>query len=289
MFFFLNIKLMTYFCTMLKMRSIYNYLLIIALLSACSGYEKVLKSDDVDLKYKRAFEFYNEGDYVKSATIFEQLAPLTRGSARSDSVQFYLAKSYYGQRDYLLAGHQFEAFANIFANSEFAEEAEFMVPYCHYMSSPRPSLDQSETVQAINKFRLFLIQFPDTERREEVNTLIQELQDKLVEKSFLSARLYFDMEEYKASIIALNNGLIEYPNTKYREDLMFMILKSNFLLAENSIVKKQKERYQATLDEYYSFISEFPEGEFSKEARRIYQQTLQVLHIEDPDKEEITD
>jgi outer membrane protein assembly factor BamD len=276
---------------MQKSKIIYNLLFITLLLGSCSGYEKVLKSDDPDLKYRRAFEFYNEGDFVKSATIFEQLLPLLRGTKRSDSVQFYLAKSYYGQRDFILAGYHFQNFATIYANSDMAEEAEFMVPYCHYKSSPRPSLDQTETVTAITKFQLFLIKFPNAERKEEVLSLIKELQEKLVEKSYLSAKLYFDMGEYKASIIALNNSLIDYPDTKYRQELMFMVLKSRYLLAENSVFTKQKERYQSALDEYYSFVTEFPEGKYAKEANKIYQETLEALDITEAETEtvDITD
>ncbi len=51
------------------------------------------------------------------------------------------------------------------------------------------------------------------------------MRDKLVEKSFISARLYYDLGYYKSAILALRNSLIEYPETRYREELMFLILK----------------------------------------------------------------
>jgi len=59
--------------------------------------------------------------------------------------------------------------------------------------------------------------------------------------------------------------------------LMFLILKSSYLLADGSIPSKQRERYQTTVDEYYSFIGEFPEGSHSKEAIRMYEASNKFL------------
>lgn len=255
------------------------YFVVFLVITSCSGYEKVLKSEDLDFKYKKAMEYYHEEDYARAASVFEQLASLMRGTAKSDSVNFYLAKSYFGQRDYILAGHHFKTFANVYANSKFAEEAEFMAAYCYYKSSPRPNLDQTDTYNAIEAFQLFIIKYPESPKVNECIELINELRDKLVQKSYLNAKLYFDMGEYKAAIIALNNSLNDYPDTQFREELMFLILKSNYLLAENSIESKKKERFQATLDEYYSFISEFPKSDYNKEANKIYESTLEILDI----------
>jgi outer membrane protein assembly factor BamD len=59
--------------------------------------------------------------------------------------------------------------------------------------------------------------------------------------------------------------------------LMFMILKSSYLLADNSVADKQRERYQAAVDEYYSFIGEFPDGPHTREAQRIYEDSSKYL------------
>jgi outer membrane protein assembly factor BamD len=58
---------------------------------------------------------------------------------------------------------------------------------------------------------------------------------------------------------------------------MFLILKSSYLLAENSVLSKKLERYQATVDEYYSFIGEFPEGQYSGQAKNIYKDSMESL------------
>ncbi len=256
------------------------FILAVLVLLNCGGYEKLLKSSDFNLKYEKAFYYYNKGDYTKALALFDQIAPSFRGTTRADSVYFYQAMVNFKLSDYILAGHYFKTFASTYGNSEFAEEATFYVAYCYYLSSPRPELDQTDTYNAIQALRLFLIKYPDSKRRDECAKMINEMRDKLVEKSYISAKLYFDLQDYKASIVALNNSLNDYPESKYREDILYLILRSNYMLASNSIAVKQKERYQATLDEYYSFISEFPDSKFRKDADKMYSDAAKALNID---------
>jgi outer membrane protein assembly factor BamD len=260
----------------MKFKILITILFPIVLVS-CKGYEKLLKSSDYQLKYDKAFEYYNSGDYVRSATLFEQIATVYRGTIKADTIQYYRAQAYYYQKDYTMAGHYFTELTKTFPKSPFAEESEFLSAYCFYKLSPRPELDQASTYSAINAFSLYIINHPRGTKVQEARSLILEMNEKLVNKSYISARLYYDLGDYKASIIALRNSLNEYPDTKYREELMFLILKSSYLLAKNSVDIKMKDRYQATVDEYYSFISEFSKGKYVKDAKGMYEASMIVL------------
>ena len=176
-----------------------------------------------------------------------------------------------------MAGSYFKSFIDQFPYGKHAEEANFMAAMCDYKISPRPELDQENTINAIEGFNIFITRFPASPKIEESKQHIKELEEKLVKKSYLSARLYYDMKDYKAAVVALNNSLKEYAETKYREEMMFLKLNSLFLYAENSYALKQKERYQATLDDYYSFMEEFPKSQYSKEVKRIFQNTNSYL------------
>ena len=256
---------------------------LILILAGCSGYDKILKSSDYKEKYNAALKYYYEKeDYVRAATIFDQIATVFRGTDQADTVYYLQAMSYFKQNDYILSGHYFRTFAKTYGGSPFAEKADFMGAYCYYLTSPRPELDQTSTIQAIQAFQLYLIKYPDSERREEVEAYINELRDKLVEKSYISAKLYFDLQDYKASIVALNNSLLKYPESKYREEIMFMLVKSSYMLADNSILSKKKERFQDAIDEYYSFAAEFPESKYIKEAKRYYNLSAKYLGDEVP-------
>ncbi len=268
-----------YFCAMFRKQVYYiiTILISVVFIFSCSRYEKLLKSDDYNLKYSKAFEYYNKGDYIRSATLFDQIAPIFRGTKKADSVFFFQAMSYYKQNDYVLSGHYFQMFHQTFGNSPFAEEAAFNEAYCYYLSSPRPQLDQQSTYQAIDAFRLFMVKYPKSSRLAECEKYITELREKLMEKSYLGAKLYFNLEDYKASITALNSSLADFPESKYREEIMYMIVKSRYLLAVNSIESKKPERFQETIDDYYSFIAEFPSSKFKKEVDKIYETSSKYL------------
>jgi outer membrane protein assembly factor BamD len=229
------------------------------------------------MKYDKAVEYYEEGEFARAGTLFDQVANIFRGTTKADTVKYYQAKSYYGQRDYMMAGYYFSELSQTYASSVYLEEADFMVGYCFYKRSPRAELDQETTYQTITYMQMFMAKYPTSDRVGEAQTIITEMSNKLVEKSFISAKLYYDLGYYKSAILALRNSLIEYPDTKFREELMFLILKSSYLLADNSIPSKQRERYQATIDEYYSFIGEFPEGSHTREAQRMYDASTRFL------------
>jgi outer membrane protein assembly factor BamD len=250
---------------------------VVILATGCGEYEKLLKSRDYQKKYDTAIAYYEDGDYVRAATLLDQVDNIFRGTTKADTVKYFQAKSYYGQKDYMMAGHYFNELSITYPSSNFIEEADFMTAYCFYMQSPRPELDQDNTYKTITAMQMFMVKYPTSERIEECQQIIVEMSDKLVEKSFISAKLYYDLGYYKSAILALRNSLIAYPDTKFREELMFLILKSSYLLADNSITSLQRERYQATVDEYYSFIGEFPDGPHSREARRIYETSNKYL------------
>ena len=155
-----------------------------------------------------------------------------------------------------------------------------MSALCDYYNSPRPELDQTNTNNAIDGFTLFIRRFPASARVDEARGYINEMTEKLVQKSYLSAKLYYDMKQFKAASVALDNSLKEFPETKYREEMLFLKLNSLFLYAEYSVADKRTERYQEALDDYFSFMEEFPETSYSKEVSKIYQTTARMLRID---------
>ena len=262
---------------------LYIVLIFLVLVSSCGEYEKLLKSTDFDLKKAKAKEYFDAGQYVKSSELLSQIIPRFRATEEAEDLNWMNAQSYYGMKDYYSAGSYFKAFIDQFPFGRFAEEANFMGAMCDYKISPRSELDQEYTRNAIEGFTIFLGRFPSSPRAEEARAIMKELEEKLVKKSYFSARLYYDMKQYKAAIVALNNSLKEYAETKYREEMMFLKLNSLFLYAEFSLENKQKERYQETLDDYFSFMEEFPQSQYSKEVSGIFQKTNRYLKAEIPD------
>ena len=159
--------------------------LIISVVTSCK-YEKLLKSSDYKYKYQRSLEYYYEGKYTKAQGLFEQLRPIFRATKEADTLYFYNAYASYFNEDYILGAHYFDEFYKIFGNSKFAEEAEFMSAYCNYKLSGKPTLDQNETYQAINSLGMYVTRHPGSDKVQECHDLINEMKDKLVEKSYIN-------------------------------------------------------------------------------------------------------
>ena len=266
----------------MKMRFLgIGFVLILFVFSSCGDYNKIVKSSDYEFKYKKAIEYYEEGEYVRAGTLLKELVNIYRGTTKADKIYYFYAKSMIGQKDYLMAGHYFKSLVSEFPTSEYSEEAQVMVGYCSYLQSPKARLDQQVTQEAIDALQLYKNLYPFSDRVDEANRLMDELVDKLVYKSYLSAKLYYDFENYKAAVIALNNSLEKYPQSKYREKLKYMLLKSKYLLAENSVSSKQEERYSSALDEYFSFVDEYPDSQYNKEIEKYYEKASQYLNYKE--------
>lgn len=262
---------------------IYFFLIVLVLVSSCGVYERTLKSTDFELKKAYAKQYYAEGQYAKTTELLSQILARYRATEEAEELNWINATAYYKMKDYYMASTYYKSFIEMFPFGVHAEEAYFLAAMCDYMISPRPELDQDNTNKAIEGFKIFMNKFPYSEKFGECGSLIKELEEKLVEKSYLNAKLYYQMNEYKAAVTALNNSLKEHADTKYREEMMFLKLNSLFLYAENSAASKQKERYQATLDDYFSFMEEYPSSTYSKDINRIFQKTDSYLKTGIPD------
>ena len=267
-------------------KSFFCLFIVFISFASCSQYEKIRKSTDYQLRYRKAFDYYNAGDFVRAGQLFDDIFTGYNVTNKADTIAYYRAMSYFRQKDYLTASHYFNSHYREQRQSPFAEECEYLTGYCYYMQSPRAALDQASTFAAIEAFQMFLVRHPDSKYATDAEKCLTEMTDKLVDKSYLTAKLYYDLGEYKASINALNNSLNDYPETKHREELMYLLLRSSYLYAENSIPSKMKERFQSTVDEYYSFIGEFPQSRYAKDAQRMYDRADRFLKTRNSGKED---
>ncbi|MBN1251331.1 MAG: outer membrane protein assembly factor BamD [Bacteroidales bacterium] len=255
------------------------FIVVIFLLIGVSSckYQRLLKSSDTTLKYEKAKEYYDEGNYAKAMTLYEQLVPIYRGTEKGEEISYYFAHCNYNLKDYIMAGHYFNKFANSFPNSKYTEECSFLSAYCYYLDSPKTSLDQESTYKAISEIQLYLGRYPDTERMEQCNELLDELRKKLEVKSYDNAFLYYKIYQYKAAAIALKSSLEQFPETDSKEDILYYTLKSSYNYAINSVYDKAKSRLEVALKDYKTFVKNFPESEYNKDVNRIHESIIKKL------------
>lgn len=251
-----------------------NRILIILLLStmiAISGckFQKLMKSSDYEEKYAMALEFYNQQDYNRALQLMDQIVPIFKGTAKSQELEYMYAMSYFMQSDYILASYYFKRYYKNYPTSEQAEDALYYSAYCNYMDSPRSSLDQETTKIGIQEMKLFMVRFPESKNYEFAKTRLKEMEMKLEKKEYEIARQYYKMEDYNAAITAFKTYLKNYPDSDYREDVLFYVLKSYFDYALLSFSAKQEERFTKSIGAYVDLVALFPETKYRKEADKI--------------------
>ena len=258
-----------------RMRKGILLLSILLFAASCSQYQKVLKNEDVGLKYSTAEQLYNEAKsgegnsrrkYRKAARLFEQIVPAYRGKPQAQKMMFLYADSYYQLGDYYLSGYQFERFAESYPDSEKLEEASFKSARSYYFLSPRYDLDQSETVTAIDKLQAFINRFPESERLDEANDLVTELRVKLERKAYEIAKQYHHTRDYRAAITAFDNFILEYPGSPFRERALFYKFDSAYQYAINSYAYAMAGRLETARTYYNDYQRYYPEGEFISQA-----------------------
>ena len=268
------------------MKNFIGFLLAVVVMSSCSEYQKLMKSGDYQAMYKKAIEYYNAGDYLRASSIFEGVRMVFAGTSKAQTIAYYRAFCAYNQKDYEYAAELFRQFVSTYPESSYVEECLYMVGYCNYMASPKARLDQSVTERSMQDFQLYLSRYPNSERKEQINEYMDAMRDKLSYKDYLSARNYYLRERYKAAVVSLENCLKDYPGSRYREEIMYMLFNSKYEMAVNSVEDKMYERYNAAAEEYYYFMEEYPESRFAEEMNRKYEEIGAYLKQFDVDEEE---
>ena len=243
------------------------------LMSSCtSEFNKVYKYGDNEAKYEYAKEAFAIGKFMQAQNLLQELVTMKKGSDEAQECLYMLAMSQYCNQDYEAASETFKKYTTSYPRGLYIEPAYFYVGQSLYEGSPEPRLDQSPTNGSITAYQQFMDLFPDSPLRPKAQERLYELTDKLIQKEFLSAQLYYNLgnyfgninsneeSNYTASIITAQNTLKNYPYCSLREDFMLLIMKSKFQLAENSSDEKRVDRYRDAEDECYGFINEFPDS-----------------------------
>ncbi len=256
-----------------SMRKFFPIIIVSAmLLTGCANeFNQVYKTSDYSYKYEYAKECFMKGKYTRAVTLLQDLVTLQKGTDNAQESLYMLAMAQYLGKDYESAAATFKKYYSSYPKGVYAEMAQYYIGQSLYMSTPEPRLDQSQTVAAISAFQDYLDLFPDAKYKETAQNRLFALQDKLVQKEFYSAQLYYDLGQYfgnctnggnnyEACIITAQNALKDYPYTSMREKFALLIMKSKYELAQQSIEEKKFERFQDAEDECYGFINEYPDS-----------------------------
>ena len=270
-------------------RNLFVIVVAAVLVSGCANeLNKVYKSNDYDYRYEYAKQCFAMGKYGNAESLLLDLISLKKGTDEAQESLYMLAMSQYMNKDYESASETFQKFFTTYPKSIYAENAAYYVGRSLYMGSPEPRLDQTPTLGAISAFQRFLDNYPDSPHRQKAQKSLFELQDKLVIKELLSAKLYYNLggyfgnvnsnteSNYISCIVTSQNALKLFPYSQCREDFSLLIMRSKYQLAVNSSKDKQMERYREAEDECYGFLNEYPDSPNRAQAEKLLEKCKKV-------------
>lgn len=251
---------------------------IVVMASACkSEFEKIRSSGDTELIFKKADQYNVNKEYMRAQTLYELIIPVYRGRPELEKVYYDYAYTFYNLSQYLMAAYYFNTFTTTFPTSQMKEEASFMAAYSNYKMSPTFRLDQTYTNKAIEDFQTFVNSFPNSNRVNECNRLIDEMRLKLERKAFEEGILYYNQRRYQAATVTFENLLKDFPETNSAEQVRFLIAKATHDLAENSIYSKQEERYLKAVEYARDYLNKFSGTKNFQEIELIYNNSVKKL------------
>lgn len=234
-------------------------LISLVFFTACSkSISKILKSPDPEYKLRVAEKFYMQKNWNKAQILFEDVMPYFKGGQQMEDISYKYAYCLYNQAEYLNAGELFKTFIEKFPNSTKAEEMDFMRAYTYYKQSPKPELDQSNTIKAMGLMQVFINTHPGSERNKLAAEIIDKGRQKLERKEYLGAKLYYDKGEFRASAVSFTSLLNNYSDSPMGEEYKLMIVKSYYEYAKLSLDEKKRERFEKAIEEAHDFQDRYP-------------------------------
>jgi outer membrane protein assembly factor BamD len=244
---------------------------------SCSGYTKIVKGDDYQLKFETANTLYDKGQYLRSITLYEQVYQKMPKTGEGELAYYRIAKSYFEEKDYSMAGYYFGSYTQRYPFSTKNEDALFLSALCSVYNSPSSSLDQNDTESAINNLQQFVDTYPQSQLVDSCNHVMDNLRFKLEKKDYDGVKLYHRTQNYRAAVTTAETFLLDYPRSRFREEISYLLLENSYSLTLNSIETKKKERIEQTIERYRTFVSDFPESSFKRNADKISDELTKEL------------
>lgn len=259
-------------------------------LVSCRSQDLIRPGDTLEIAFEKAKSQYDQENWTTAANAFETVVSIGRGTDLGQDAQFLLAESYFNNRQYLIAASEYERYSNFYPRSERRETVDFKQALSYYNLSPRYNLDQTNTRQAIERFRLFNSRYPDSELVAESSDYIVELRTKLARKKYEAAQFYMRTNRFSAATVYHDLVIDRYPETVWAERSLVDKIEAYILYADNSVRSRQEERYQEAVASYETYLQLFPRGENRSRAENLYDRALREIERferQDSDRESV--
>ena len=181
-------------------------------------------------------------DYEKSTEILNHLMRVHNGSSESVEAKFLMADLFFQKQEWPTARIYYQQFLKDHPSHPKAPQALLRVGETHDKDAPKDAgRDQRATQAAINIWNQFLLRYPESEYREEVEANIVRGKEKLAQKELDIAVFYSKKEKWESVRRRTEYLLQTYPGSSLVPKALFLNTLSYVFLGQSEIASTKRE------------------------------------------------
>ncbi len=233
-------------------------LLVLTIVVGCGGKPSLNNMSAREL-FDQGMEKYSENKFRLAQESFQTVIYDYPGASLVDTAQYYLALSYFGAEDYILAQVEFNRLVNYYTSSVFVPHATFMRAVSFYESTPsHHGLDQSNLREALRHLEDFIIDYPGSELVADAEKYIVEATTRLARRDYDAAMTYYRMNALTAAEKYFQMVIDDYTGSNYAAPALYH-------LAE---IDRKLEKFDEAESRYRNFINVYPDHDLNEKAAK---------------------
>lgn len=217
------------------------------------GFPWIFTGRDYDTIFKQLKEIQLRYTYSPYATLAELLT----------------ADAYFQEEEYAQAAIEYEEFLKRHPGHDKVPYTTYRLALSHYKQIKSYDQDHTNTREAIKWFEIFVRDYPDSPLVEDAYEKISKCHNKLARRDIYIGNFYSKKKNFGAAAQRYNDVLVQYTDTKYYEEALYLLGKSYYELGEFGLAQDTLSR-----------VEQFPDAKYQKKASELL---LKIEHSEKND------
>ena len=231
-------------------------LLSFSFILGCST-TKNKKPDSPSKLLREAKRFYKVGSPERSKDNINMIMEDFPDSNERIPALMLLGDVHFREEEYEEAKFQYQKFTELYPAHKYVDRAHFYKAMSNFKLSDLASRDLTPVKSALEGFRNFINDFPDSTYKIQAQKIVRQCLDILAQNIFEIGKFYFRTGSYQSAIIRLKSLMVEYPTHSY-------IAEAEFLLAESYF---HEQNYTQARAHYKIVLQKYARTKFAKLAR----------------------
>ncbi len=226
----------------------FSVLVLCALAGACGRGFKLSRYTTNEALYAAAKQQFDRGKWDNAVSAFEKLTfDLPARDTLLPLAHWYLAKSYSGRKEHLLAAQAYNRLSESFATDTLADNAMYEAGREYQKMWRRPTLDANYGEHAIATYQSMLGLYPDSELKDEAEQQVQTLNEWFAAKDYESGLYYLRRRAFDSAIIYFRDVVEKFPQTAKSRDAYLRLAEAygaiEYREDKNDVCTTLRQRY----------------------------------------------